>query len=234
MIYLDNGPVARSHVFQQVMRYLDIDVRAHLPQGKDGRRATARSKGKVERPFRTVKEMHETLYHFHEPKDEDEANAWLMNFLLRYNDMQHRSEPHSRMEDWLENLPSSGVRAACSWERFCTFAREPERRKVGSDTRVSVAGVNYEVDPDLAGETVMLWWGIFDNELYIGMATSASDLIHRPAARSLYIDIARSRRLRRNNVQTESTRSPNNWRYLVRHWRDILMQLCLSVTSECR
>src|ERR1700751_3440794 len=81
MIYLDNGPVARSHVFQQVMRYLDIDVRAHLPQGKDGQRVTARSKGKVERPFRTVKEMHETLYHFHEPKDEDEANAWLLNFL---------------------------------------------------------------------------------------------------------------------------------------------------------
>jgi hypothetical protein len=77
------------------MRYLDIDVRAHLPQGKDGRRATARSKGKVERPFRTVKEMHETLYHFHEPKDEDEAIAWLMNFLLRYNDMQHRCELHS-------------------------------------------------------------------------------------------------------------------------------------------
>jgi hypothetical protein len=48
MIYLDNGPVARSHVFQQVMHYLDIDVRAHLPQGKDGRRATARAKGKVE------------------------------------------------------------------------------------------------------------------------------------------------------------------------------------------
>jgi hypothetical protein len=59
-------------VFQQVMRYLDIDVRGHLPQGKVGRRVTARSKGKVERPFRTVKEMHETLYHFHEPKDEEE------------------------------------------------------------------------------------------------------------------------------------------------------------------
>jgi hypothetical protein len=69
MIYLDNGPVTRSHVFQQVMRYLGIDVRAHLPQTKDSRRVTARSKGKVERPFRTVKEMHETLYHFHEPKD---------------------------------------------------------------------------------------------------------------------------------------------------------------------
>ena len=167
MIYTDHGPVARNHVFQQVMRYLDIDVRAHLPQGKDGRRMTARSKGKVERPFRTVKEMHETLYHFHEPKDEEEANAWLMNFLVRYNAMEHRSQPHSRMQDWLANLPASGVRAVCSWERFCTFAREPERRKVGGDARVSVAGVNYEVDPDLAGETVILWWGIFDNELYV-------------------------------------------------------------------
>jgi len=167
MIYLDHGPVARSHVFQQVMRYLDIDVRAHLPQGGDGRRVTARSKGKVERPFRSVKEMHETLYHFHQPKDEEEANAWLMNFLVRYNAMEHRSEPHSRMEDWLAHLPASGVRAICSWERFCTFAREPERRKVGGDARVSVAGVNYEVDPNLAGETVVLWWGIFDNELYV-------------------------------------------------------------------
>ena len=167
MIYLDNGPVAKSHVFQQVMRYLDVDVRAHMPQGKDGRRVTARSKGKVERPFRTVKEMHETLYHFHEPKDEPEANAWLMNFLMRYNGMQHRAEPHSRLDDWLKHLPPSGVRAMCSWERFCTFAREPERRKVGIDARVSVAGVSYEVDPDLAGETVVLWWGLFDNELYV-------------------------------------------------------------------
>jgi len=48
MIYTDSGPVAKSRVFQQVMRYLDIDVRAHLPQGKDGRRVTARSKTKIE------------------------------------------------------------------------------------------------------------------------------------------------------------------------------------------
>jgi hypothetical protein len=167
MIYLDNGPIAKSQVFQQVMRYLEVDVRPHLPQGKDGRRVTARSKGKVERPFHTVKEMHETLYHFHEPKDEAEANAWLMHFLARYNGMQHRSEPHSRLDDWLQHLPPSGVRAICSWERFCTFAREPERRKVGIDARVSVAGVYYEVDPDLVGETVVLWWGLFDNELYV-------------------------------------------------------------------
>jgi hypothetical protein len=60
-LYLDRGPVARSHVFQHVMGYLDIEFRPHLPSGHDGRRPTARSKGKVGRPFRTVKEAHETL-----------------------------------------------------------------------------------------------------------------------------------------------------------------------------
>jgi len=166
-LYLDNGPVTRSQVFQRVMGYLGIEVRPHLPQGRDGRRTTARSKGKVERPFRTVKEMHETLYHFHEPQTEAEANAWLCNYLLRYNDSPHRTESHSRMEDWLHQLPPEGVREMCSWERFCTFAREPERRLVGIDAQVSVAGVRYEVDPDLAGETVIVWFGLYDDQLYV-------------------------------------------------------------------
>ena len=97
MLYMDNGPIARSGVFQKVMGYLGVEVRTHLPQGSDGRRVTARAKGKVERPFRTVKEMHETLYHLHEPETEDEANAWLMRFLLHYNSQNHRARtslPH--------------------------------------------------------------------------------------------------------------------------------------------
>jgi len=109
ILYMDNGPIARSLVFQQALRYLDIELRTHRPQSTASRHATARAKGKVERPFRTVKEMHETLYHFHEPETEAEANAWLMQFLLRYNSMQHRTEPHSRLEDWLEHLPSGGT-----------------------------------------------------------------------------------------------------------------------------
>jgi hypothetical protein len=166
-LYCDNGPIARSHIFQQVMQYLGIELITHMPKDSDGTRVTARSKGKVERPFRTVKEMHETLYHFHEPQNEVEANEWLFNFLIRYNNMQHRSEAHSRMEDWQLNLPSTGIREMCSWDRFCTFAREPERRKVGTDARVGIDGISYEVDPDLAGENVVLWWGLFDSELYV-------------------------------------------------------------------
>jgi hypothetical protein len=119
------------------------------------------------RPSNGLRLPDETLYHFHEPQTEEEANAWLFNFLLRYNDMPHRSEPQTRMEDWLQQLPPEGLRDMCSWERFCTFARTPEQRKVGIDARVSVAGVRYEVDPALAGETVIVWFGLYDDHLYV-------------------------------------------------------------------
>lgn len=166
MIYLDNGPVTKSRLFQNVMLALNIDWKTHLPAGSDGTRTTARSKGKVERPFRTVKEAYETLYHFHKPETEREANDWLWNYLMRYNAQRHRSEEHSRLDDWLVNIPTAGIREMCTWEQFCRFAREPERRKVGADARVTVDGTVYELEPDMAGETVILLWGLFDDELY--------------------------------------------------------------------
>ncbi len=167
MLYMDNGPIARSRVFQSVMAYLGVQVQLHLPDSQDKHRRTARAKGKVERAFRTVKEAHEVLYHLREPKDEAQANERLLAYLKTYNDHPHRSESHSRMDDWQANLPAAGVRAMCRWERFCTFAREPENRKVGIDARIQVEGTLYEVHPDLAGESVVLWWGLFDNELYV-------------------------------------------------------------------
>ncbi len=166
-LHLDNGSVAKSAVFKRVMESLGVEVITHLPAGSDGRRTTARSKGKVERPFRTIKEAHETLYHFHEPETEAEANLWLARFIITYNGGDHRTEPHSRIDDWLAHLPANGVRQMCAWERFCAFAREPERRLVGIDCRLTVAGVAYEVDPELAGETVVVWWGLFDQELWV-------------------------------------------------------------------
>jgi hypothetical protein len=44
ILYIDNGPIARSQVFQRVMKYLGIEIRTHMPRGKDGRRTTSRSK----------------------------------------------------------------------------------------------------------------------------------------------------------------------------------------------
>ena len=50
---------------------------------------------------------------------------------------------------------------------FVPLRLEPEKRKVGLDARITVDGVAYEVEPDLAGEKVILWWGLFDSELYV-------------------------------------------------------------------
>jgi hypothetical protein len=167
MIYLDNGPVAKSHVFKRVMAHLDIEIRTHMPDGKDGRRKTSRAKGKVERPFRTVKGSLETLYHLHPPKNLAQANEWLSHYLQRYNQEKHRRENHSRLEDWKRSLPPEGFRAMCDWERFSTMAREPETRKVGSDACVAVNGTKYQLSNELAGLTVTLLWGVFDHELRV-------------------------------------------------------------------
>jgi hypothetical protein len=140
-------------VFKRVMESLDVEVITHMPASCDGRRTTARAKGKVERPFRTVKDAHETLYHFHEPEIEAEPNRWLARYVATYKRSDHKSEPHSRIDDWLAHLPAEGVRQMCAWERFCVFACEPKRRLVGIDCRLTVAGVTYEVDAELAGET---------------------------------------------------------------------------------
>ena len=113
-LYCDNGPITKSRLFQRVLDCLGVRLMTHLPAGKDGRRVTARSKGKVERSFRTVKEAHETLYHFHKPENEAEANLWLHRYLATYNGQQHHAEAHSRTEDWLANLPETGVRAMCA------------------------------------------------------------------------------------------------------------------------
>jgi hypothetical protein len=38
---------------------------------------------------------------------------------------------------------------------------------VGVDARITIAGTAYEVEPDMAGETVILLWGLFDDEMYV-------------------------------------------------------------------
>ena len=76
MLYMDNGPIAKNRTFLNVMECLGVKVMTHPPKGSDERKTTARAKGKVERPFRTVKEAHETLYHFHQP-------VWISNMVIR-------------------------------------------------------------------------------------------------------------------------------------------------------
>ena len=166
-MYLDNGPVAKSLLFQRVVEQLGIKILTHLPKGSDGQRTTARSKGKVERPFRTVQEAFETFYHFHKPQTLEEANEWLWVYLDRYNAMPHRSEKQTRLEDWKKNLPPEGYQKTCSRERFSQMARQPSERSVGSDACITLEGISYQLKAEMAGEKVMVLIGVFDSEIYV-------------------------------------------------------------------
>ena len=44
----------------------------------------------------------------------DESNKMLSDYLVKYNDHQHRSEQHSRMDDWLQNIKGT-IKKMCSW-----------------------------------------------------------------------------------------------------------------------
>jgi hypothetical protein len=156
VIYMDAGSVSKSRVFLWVMKQLGVEVRVHMPRGSDGRRTTARSKGKIERSFLTIKCSLETLYHLQQPESLEEANAWLRKYLQDYNAMDHRHEDHSRLDDWLLNLPPQGFRKMCSWERFRTFAREPEQRKADSNGCVGIDGIRYQLSHEMAGQEVTL------------------------------------------------------------------------------
>ncbi len=167
MIYTDNGAFAKSTLFKRALSALGIELRTHLPRGKDGRRTTSRSKGKIERANRTVKEDFEPLFHLHQPESLEQINVWGRNYLLQYNDMPHRSENCHRLEAWKRFLPEGGYREMCSWEKFCQIVREPESRKVASDGCVSVDGVSYQLSTEMAGLEVILLHGVFDNELHV-------------------------------------------------------------------
>ena len=167
MIYTDNGAFAKSTIFKRVLVCLGIELKTHMPRNSDGRRTTARGKGKVERSNRTLKESFETLFHFHKPSSLTQANEWLINYLCQYIDMPHRSEKATRIQVWLKYLPKNGYRQMCSWEKFCQFVREPETRLVGSDACVSIESISYQLIPDMAGKEVILLYGLLDNEVYV-------------------------------------------------------------------
>ena len=118
MLYLDNGPVAKPRFRRDGDSSASM---AHAHARRVGRqRHDARSKGKVERPFRTVKEAHETLYHFHKPQNEAEANPGCAT----PRPLQRQAAPARAAlpgEDWLANLPeaASGRCAPGSGSALC-------------------------------------------------------------------------------------------------------------------
>ena len=90
-----------------------------------------------------------------------------MNHLLHYNCQKHPTREGSRIEVWAADLPPEGFRQMCSWETYATFAREPEYRTVDDNSRIALDHQIYRVSPELRGERVEVWKGVFDPGIYV-------------------------------------------------------------------
>ena len=110
LIHLDSSPTVKSFVFQSEMKRSGIEWTPLMLAVSGDRRVTSLSKRTVVRPFRTVKEARETLYHFYESGTEAEVNLRLSNFINNYADKPHRREPRRQIEDWWPTfwVPASG------------------------------------------------------------------------------------------------------------------------------
>ena len=170
-IYTDNGAFARSKIFKRVLQSLGIILLTHMPKNSDGRRTTARSKGKIEVFNKTVKNSFESKYFLHSPKDIDEANEWLSSFVNHYNKQKHRSIKASKIKVWRDNLESSQINEMCSWEHFSKIVRKPDTRKVNADATLEVDGISYQLEPQLANRKVIVLYGLLDRQIYIESGT---------------------------------------------------------------
>ena len=47
------------------------------------------------------------------------------------------------------------------------MAREPDERQVASDAFITLEGIRYQLTGEMAGEKVIVLFGLFDNELYV-------------------------------------------------------------------
>ena len=166
--YFDPGRVGASALVRRVLKEkLLSNVRVHQSDKAVGKlKKAARAKGKIERQFLFLKEDFESLFHFHRPRDVQEANQWLGKYLLPFNARPH-PEPGiegSRIAVWARDLPEAGYRRVCDPDKFWSYVAEPEQRVVGPDARLIMGNKSvYVVNPDLAGERVEVWYAA-DNE----------------------------------------------------------------------
>jgi hypothetical protein len=100
----------------------------------------------------------------------NEANAWLMKYLLTFNARPH-PEPGvevTRIEVWARGLPKKGYRKICDANTFWSYVAEPERRVVGADGRLTMGNKSvYVLSPDLAGEQVEVWYTADNQGLFV-------------------------------------------------------------------
>ncbi|MBF0232946.1 MAG: transposase family protein [Desulfamplus sp.] len=170
--YFDPGRIGTSPLVKRVLEEkLGSKVRVHQSDRQTGKlKKASRAKGKVERQFLFLKEDFESLFHIHRPRNVDEANEWLLKYLLTCNCRPH-PEPAiegTRIEIWANDLHNKTFKKVCDPDTFWAYIAEPNFRIVGPDARIIMPNKSvYVLNPDLAGQQVEVWHAADGEGLFV-------------------------------------------------------------------
>lgn len=146
--YCDNGKVFSSGYIHMVCAKLGTALIHSKPYDSP-------SRGKIERFFRTVRDMFlPNLYIEHKSFSLEEINAAFSRWLLdEYNNNIHKSIHDTPMDRYLADIPNVSVRTIVPAEADHYF-HHAIFRKVKNDSTVSVDTVLYEVPSKYIGKKI--------------------------------------------------------------------------------
>ncbi len=175
-VYVDNDAVVKSVRFGRIMRMFSppVEIRKALPYiGK-------RSKGKVERVIRTIKEDFEAVHSaaevphlaqvidqsHHKPtrwRSLEEANEHLVAWLLEYNNRAHSTTGVAPFRRWMAGATAENLRVV-SEDILNGYLRMDSREaSIQRDLCVSINRVRYALphsEPfvSMVGRKITIWW----------------------------------------------------------------------------
>jgi len=195
-IYTDNGAAFRSHHVEHVAASLGIALihaRPYKPQGK----------GKIERFFRTVRAEFLTSFKGTSLDDLNQAfGLWLAEVYHQRTHSSTGQTPFARFTSRMECLRQTP-------ENLRDHFRKAARRRVAKDRTISLDGRIFEAPVALIGKQVIL--------LYHPEEPDRAEVLFKGQSYGFLVPVnlavnCRAKRDRNNNVQVESSDSPQNYR----------------------
>ena len=194
-IYTDNGAAFRSHHLEHVTASLGIALlhaRPYKPQGK----------GKIERFFRTVRSeflpnfIGSTLFELNQA------------FCIWLNDIYHSRKHSSTGQTAFARFTSNIECLRESPTNLKDYFRKNVRRKVAKDRTVSLNGRIFEAPVSLIGKQVSLLYHEEDSNVEVSFEGQSYGLL---TVLDIHVN-CRVKRDKNNNIELESTSSPENYK----------------------
>ena len=163
-IYSDNDSVIKSAKFRKAMEILGVEIKTHEVDNPQ-------AKGKVESGFRLLQEF-EKITKLRKFQSLEEANYYLMDFLLKYNNRKHSTTGEVPFARWLEIEPER-LRDVPDEQLFRLLHMDHTTRLIYPDLHLELNGKHFQLPRrkpfiNYIGERVQVFWYPYDDhKIYV-------------------------------------------------------------------